>query len=169
MIKYFEQYVKNDITKKTIVLSCNDSYFVNSFIENENVIMCTLYSNIIDSKTNLDLEYFKYCVEDEGIKEIIVIGHYGCKTAKHFDNNLMKEKTWKGALSILKQLSKKPFKTIDIKHNHKHFTWLYVIEKMINLYQLNNSLKKNNLVIKGLIIDEVKNYSINEIYIDKWY
>jgi carbonic anhydrase len=163
MTIYFEQYVNKNIKNKTIVLSCNDSYFANNFIENKNIILCTYFANIIQSRNNIDLDYFKYCIENEGAKEILIIGHYNCKIIPFFLTDKTNNTYWDEARKYFKNLENNPFKKIDIENNSKQMVWLNVIQQMIKISKMNiiNNIKGVN--IKGIIIDEVKNYEVEEI------
>tara|TARA_R110001592_G_scaffold181715_2_gene424541 strand:- start:2714 stop:3235 length:522 start_codon:yes stop_codon:yes gene_type:complete len=166
---YFEEYVNKNIKNKTIVISCNDSYFVNSFIENKNIILCTFFANIIHSSSNLDLDYFKYCIENEGAKEILIIGHYGCEIIPFLRTDKTKNHYWNLAKNYFKKLENNPFIKIDMENNQKQIVWLNVIQQMIKISKMeifNDKCNFEQVKIKGIIIDEVKNYEVEEINLD---
>jgi carbonic anhydrase len=161
---YFEQYVRENIKEKTIVISCNDSYFVNSFIDNPNIILCTLFGNIIQSSSNLDLDYFKHCIIHEGAKEIIIVGHYGCEILNFLQNDKSNNPVWTEAKNYLMQLENNPFKRINLPNNYRQIIWLNTIQQVLKISKLDFLNEGNiNVKIKGIIIDETRNHEVEEV------
>jgi len=158
----FEQYVLNNISEKTIVISCKDSYFINSFIENPNIILCTFFGNILQSPKGIDLEYFKYCITDEEAENILVIGHYRCDSLQFLQKSKPRNVVWKEAEKHLNNLDNNPFKRINSSNHYKQMVWLNTIQQILKISEM-DFFKREKINIKGLIIDEIKNYSVSEI------
>ncbi|MBL4592484.1 MAG: hypothetical protein JKX68_01560 [Flavobacteriales bacterium] len=152
--------------KKTIVISCNDSYFVNSFIENPNIILCTFFGNIIQSSSNLDLDYFKYCVYEEGASEILVVGHYNCDNNESMQLHQLEKSNWTSAKKQLNILRKKSDKERIPTTPKKQKVWIDLIDQILKISRMSlfqNNRCKFEINIKGIIIYEVKNYQVQEV------
>lgn len=162
---YLEEYIRNKISAKTIVICCNDAYFANSFIKNENVLLCTFFGNIISEPDCSEMEYFKYCIEFDDVKEIIIVGHHNCNIMDFLNTNKSSSKYFKKAKNVLAKVNNNPFKRLGLPYSKKLITWLNVIQQMILVSEIKlSSIKtKVSVNITGIVIDESKNLMVEEI------
>jgi len=145
----------DNIREKTIVITCKDSLYMNNFIKNNNIILCTFFNEIALKENSLDLAYFNYCITEENVKKVIITGHYDCSERLY---PLQKEKN---IIKQLKKLNNYPFSRINY-NNPKLIIWLDVINKMNTLLKM-ETIIDNDVLVKGMIINEKQNYAVEEI------
>ena len=86
MKKSLDQYI-NKIKEKTIFIYCNDCYEGNLITPTDNLMVHTLFGNMINFSDVFELEYLEHNIQFEGVTKILLSGHYKCEILNYINNS----------------------------------------------------------------------------------
>lgn len=156
------------IKVKTLFVFCNDCHCKHELVSNPKFLVATSLGNMVTHHHGLGEGYLDYCVKKEGIRQVIIVGHYQCqvldfiRSKTSLDNSI-----WAAAkfdLQHVETLLKPSIK--NQRQKDKKIIQHYIALQMLN-FSLEPSFKAlektHGISIGGIIIDEERRNEVLEI------
>ncbi|WP_224997748.1 carbonic anhydrase [Cesiribacter sp. SM1] len=152
--------------KKTLFIFCNDCSCMQKLIPQENFIVCTALGTFLNAQNGFDTTFFKHYVEQEGVKQIILVGHYPCKVLDFLLQDGTDSPHWADAKQYMRQL-KQSFEalTFDATLNWEKFIHYHIATQVQNLSRFSFFRKRTGeaaISIKGIVIEENNSLEVVE-------
>ena len=156
----------NNIKGKVIMICCNDCCAMSTIIHNENILVYTSFGNFISPENKEDIDFFDFCIKNEGVATIIIAGHFNCKIIKHIWTNGTENAKWINMQKSLRKLENEYDSTISVSENEKEIIRKYIFDQVNYISQnsfLERYLSSGKLIIKGIIIDDLNKNRVEEL------
>lgn len=160
-----KEYAEN-IQERTLFIFCSDCHCKNELIPNPDFLVATaLGSNVTNE--SFGESYFDYCFGEEGIRQVVLVGHYQCQVLDFIKMNELDNPLWSAARKDLLYLEDH-FKTfpMDPMEKREKIIQHYIAHQMLNLSRkpfFKALTKANDVVFNGIIINENKGNEVLEV------
>jgi carbonic anhydrase len=151
--------------QKTIAFFCNDCYAMHCYTMNPNIVVYTLFGTIENTISSIEYDFFRRCVEVEGIRQFLFVGHTRCKILPFIlENEGITNPRWLEAKTFLKSCASRIHETTDQIPSRQLLRY-HISKQVKNFIQspvVRNS-RVRDLSIKGIIIDDKKNLEVEQV------
>ncbi len=144
---------------------CNDCHCLNPFVSNPNVIICTTFGMMVSPKKEFDADFFRYYIEQQGVKQIVLVGHYPCQVLEFLRTNQQDDPLWAGHKQYLRKL-KNACTSLTGSLDWKKLVQYHISRQVANLSLLtifDDMAVEDAPLVKGIVIDEAEENKVLEI------
>lgn len=137
--------------EKTLLIACIDFFDTREFLAHPNVLLSTRFGNTVDLTNKSELNELAYFIFVEKVKHIVILGHYDCKIIEHIELN-RKLEVDQSAL----------YNPIVSETERRRKIWFNVASQIKSLNRL-DLINDNQIIVKGLVMDECKQKRVEEV------
>lgn len=145
------------IREKTLMIFCNDCHSMSEVIDNQKLIIHNLFGGIVLETNDHDVNYFRHCI-DEGVSQIVFVGHLNCQVLKHLIDDAsgiaLGEEANGYAETLAEELIGLNFGLYDRGWHLMHRHVALQVKKFSGIPYFSEKIRNDKLMVTGIVIDD---------------